>query len=313
MFNNFLRSQRIPRLCRLNSSLSPSEALEKWIASPKQRVLEDAFHAERMGDLYITLPTRDGTRKSYEVPLDGNPVGYGHHLAAFFHPRTPEARLREDGTDPDFGPPAPYTQRMWAGGRIRWNDGNPLLIGRRARAESTVTDIKKKESKGTPLLFLTQTINIVQEGSTAPSVVEERDHVYLPKAEGAKTTREVKSLPSTADFSFTYTPSLTTLFRFSALMFNAHHIHLDKDYTQKYDGYPERLVHGPLTALMLLETVTFQQPGSKIKAFEYRARNPMIVGRETTINGVWRDEKKAEMWCVDEDGVVGMTGMIEVA
>jgi len=40
------------------------------------------------------------------------------------------------------------------------------------------------------------------------------------------------------EFSFSYTPSLTTLFRFSALTFNGHHIHLDKDYAQKVEGYP---------------------------------------------------------------------------
>jgi hydroxyacyl-ACP dehydratase HTD2-like protein with hotdog domain len=48
----------------------------------------------------------------------------------------------------------------------------------------------------------------------------------------------VKNIPPSADFSFTFTPSLVTLFRFSALMFNAHLIHLDKDWAQSSRGYP---------------------------------------------------------------------------
>jgi hydroxyacyl-ACP dehydratase HTD2-like protein with hotdog domain len=55
----------------------------------------------------------------------------------------------------------------------------------------------------------------------------------------------VKGLPSSVDFSFTFTPSLTTLFRFSALMFNAHLIHLDKDWAQLKRGYPGAYAFSP--------------------------------------------------------------------
>jgi hydroxyacyl-ACP dehydratase HTD2-like protein with hotdog domain len=48
---------------------------------------------------------------------------------------------------------------------------------------------------------------------------------------------EVKNIPTSMDFSLRYTPSPVTLFRYSALMFNAHHIHLDKEYCE-VEGYP---------------------------------------------------------------------------
>ncbi len=47
----------------------------------------------------------------------------------------------------------------------------------------------------------------------------------------------VKGLPR-PDFTFDYLPTPTTLFRFSALTFNGHYIHLDKEYAQKSEGYP---------------------------------------------------------------------------
>jgi hypothetical protein len=157
------------------------EALDKWISSPKQLVLSDTFHLEHLSDLYITLPTRDGTRNPYKQPVDSSPLGYGHHLA-FFHERVPEVQLREDGTEDTFSPPKPFTRRMWAGGRMTWHNDHPLLVGRKATASSTLAAIEKKgfdDSSKTPMIFVNQNINFTLEGGKGPSVVEERAHVYL--------------------------------------------------------------------------------------------------------------------------------------
>ncbi|KAJ7582659.1 hypothetical protein C8J56DRAFT_955398 [Mycena floridula] len=287
-------------------------AVDDWISSTKELSLSDTFSLERLSDLYVTLPTRDGVRSSPKPPHLSRPLAYGHHLA-FFHPRNPESSLRADGTDSDFCPPEPYTRRMWAGGAMTWDVTNPLLIGESATAMSTLASVKKKgfDGKGTPMLFVSQKIDYTMIGKHLPSLLEMREHVYLPEpSSGNRPPREVQ-VPAQKDFTFTYTPSLTTLFRFSALTFNAHHIHLDKDYATRSEGYPERLVHGPLTALMLLETVMKAEPGFLLTKFVYRATNPMIVNKSITICGHWKDEgKTAELWCLDEDGVVGMTGNI---
>ncbi|KAJ7905521.1 hypothetical protein B0H14DRAFT_2660601 [Mycena olivaceomarginata] len=280
------------------ATLTPAniQGLDEYIASPK-----NAFPT-----LFITLPTRDGTRRPYTPPRLGSPVGYGWHLG-FFHARTPESLLSSDGTDGavEFGPPEPFTRRMWASGRMSWHKKHPLLVGNTATSSSTFGS--------TPMVFVTQKIDITMAGETHPSVTEERSHVYMAESVSpSNTPRIVKNIPPSADFSFTFTPSLVTLFRFSALMFNAHLIHLDKDWAQSSRGYPERLVHGPLTALMLLEVTKFHKPTAQIAHFEYRARNPVIVNTPMTINGVWVDEHTATVWCQDAAGVVGMTGTIKL-
>ncbi|KAJ6485698.1 hypothetical protein C8R45DRAFT_997537 [Mycena sanguinolenta] len=299
---------------RFSLSHAETQALDDWIASPKQLKLTDSFTIERVSDLYITLPTRDGTRSPYKAPEKGEPLGYGSHLA-FFHPRNPENALRPDGTDADFCPPPPLTRRMWAGGRMTWDAQNPLRIGNKAVSTSTVHSVDKKGfDAGSPMVFVKQKIEVVVEGQTAPSVVEERSHVYIADSVAvSKVPREVKGIPPTTDFSFTFTPSLTTLFRFSALTWNGHHIHLDKEYAQLKEGYPERLVHGPLTALLLLETTMLQKPGAQFSSFEYRARNPIIVNRPMTIAGFWKDDHNVSLWVVNDEGVVGMTGEIQLA
>ncbi|KAJ7285786.1 hypothetical protein C8J57DRAFT_1168486 [Mycena rebaudengoi] len=290
------------------------EALDDWIASPKQLVLRDTFNTERVSDLFITLPTRDGTRLPYQEPRLSKPVGYGWHLA-FFHPRAPESLLREDGTDAvEFCPPAPFTRRMWVGGRLSWNAKIPLLVGDLATATSNFDSVVKKGfDTGNPMVFVTQKININTVGRNKPSIVEERSHVYAAEyVTPSNVPREVKDIPTSADFSFPFTNTLTTLFRFSALMFNAHKIHLDKDWAL-HRGYSERLVHGPLTALMLLETTIFHNPTAKIAHFEYRARNPILVNEPLTFNGVWKDDHTIMVWCANDAGVVGMTGTVQLA
>lgn len=137
-------------------------SLDKWIAQSHTLVLQDSLSADHLADLYITLPTRDGTRHPSIVPAAGQPLNYGHHLA-FFHPRNPEAELRLDGTDGDFCPPPPFTRRMWAGGKIKWNA--PLIVGKLSTASSIFHSVTKKGfEKGNPMVFVKQHVFYQNDG-----------------------------------------------------------------------------------------------------------------------------------------------------
>ncbi|KAF9052980.1 hypothetical protein BJ165DRAFT_1400347 [Panaeolus papilionaceus] len=302
---------------RCTNSYTIPASVENWIANPPEAKHKDPLSVERFADLYISLPTRDGTNKPYVAPTAGAPIPYGHHLA-FFHARRPETLLRADGTDEDISPPSPFTKRMWASGKVIWNINNPLLMGKPGIATSSIVSTTKKGfDQGKPMLFITQRLDFKQEGNVFPSIIEERAHVYFDADVFAKRekvlNREVKDIPTSSDFSFTYTPTPVILFRYSALMFNAHHIHLDKEYCQKVEGYPERVVHGPLTAQMLLETLLFNVPEVQLKQFEYRATNPLFVNQELMIHGKWLDKSHVKLWCMDKaSGVVGMTGNVVV-
>ena len=138
-------------------AIAGEAALDSWIGQKKGITLSETLHTDRVADLYITLPTRDGTTRPYASPRNSEALGFGHHLA-FFKPRTPERYLRPDGTETDFCPPEPFVRRMWAGGRIEWR--KPLVIGGKAcaRASLSVGLVSKKGFDGgaAPTVFVNQ-------------------------------------------------------------------------------------------------------------------------------------------------------------
>lgn len=118
-----------------------------------------------------------------------------------------------------------------------------------------------------------------------------------------------------ADVERTYTPTSPLLFRYSAMTWNAHKIHYDKDWTTEVEGHPDLVVHGPLTAQLLVEAagLAAKDVAGVLKKFEYRATHPMYVNKPITLKGAWEGPRgsKLVMWA-EQEGVVGMKGTAEV-
>lgn len=85
----------------------------------------------------------------------------------------------------------------------------------------------------------------------------------------------------------TFSPTL--LFRYSALTFNGHRIHYDRDYCRDVEGYAGLVVHGPLLAqqLMLLAADRL----GPLKSFAFRATAPLMDFEAATLciagNDLW--------------------------
>lgn len=84
------------------------------------------------------------------------------------------------------------------------------------------------------------------------------------------------------------TPSPTLLYRYSALSYNAHRIHLDKSYCREVEGHKDLLVHGPLSLTLMLAVLQSRLvPGldkqAIIHAVDYRHLAPLYVGQPMRI------------------------------
>jgi 3-methylfumaryl-CoA hydratase len=143
-------------------------------------------------------------------------------------------------------------RRMWAGGRVRTN--GPLRCGDLATKRSRVLSIQEKQGRSGPLTFIMVGHQILQRDHVV--IDEQQDIVYR---EAASLAGELPALPEEdpaarpADGEWAIEVSPTLLFRFSALTYNAHRIHYDRDYARRVEGYPGLLTHGPLQALAMAE------------------------------------------------------------
>ena len=97
------------------------------------------------------------------------------------------------------------------------------------------------------------------------------------------------------------------LFRYSALTFNGHRIHYDRDYVTKVEGYPGLIFHGPMQAAFLVEFAAKLHGGAAPKKFVYRGVQPLFEGGEFSINA---NETSAgmELWIANAEGQPTMKG-----
>ena len=97
----------------------------------------------------------------------------------------------------------------------------------------------------------------------------------------------------------------TLLFRFSAVTANAHRIHYDQPYATEVEGYPDLVVHGPLTAILLAELARTRRPRDA-REVSYRARAPALRQSSLLVGGITA-EGGASLRAVRADGETAMT------
>lgn len=192
----------------------------------------------------------------------------------YFLPRVPQTTLGVDGHPQrgGFMPPIPYPRRMFAGARMRFH--RPLLIGQPARRQAVIRDVRLKLGRSGALAFVSVLYSFFQAGQLC--IEEEQDIVYREPgpAVDCPLVLDWPPLPSGA-WARVVTPDAKLLFRFSALTFNAHRIHYDRPYAIEEEGYPGLVVHGPLTAILLMELVR-QHVQRPVQTFSFRGLAPLF-------------------------------------
>ena len=105
------------------------------------------------------------------------------------------------------------------------------------------------------------------------------------------------------------TPTPSHLFRFSALTFNAHRIHLDPQYTREIEGHRNLLVHGPLSLVLMLSVLRSQlKIGEMVLKFDYRNLAPLYVEEEMRICAKRDGETRFDVWIEGKEGGYAVKG-----
>ena len=252
------------------------------------------------------------TAKAMAATLDLEPApGAGDALPAgwqwlFFNPVARRSALGVDGHPARGGflPPIELPRRMWAGSRIRYLADLPIEA--QATKRSRILKVEHKTGKRGSLCFVTVEHATSCNGTSC--IVEEQDIVYReatpPSAAPAATPPRHESV---AQWSRIVEPDTTLLFRYSALTFNGHRIHYDQAYARNEEGYPDLVVHGPLTATLLQQFTVEHGGGRRLTRFDFRGITPLFVGRAFQLEGKQLDDGSLEAWARGPDGELCMS------
>ena len=113
------------------------------------------------------------------------------------------------------------------------------------------------------------------------AIRERQDIVYRDmSARAAAAPAKPPPPPPVAKHRESHMADPVLLFRYSALTFNGHRIHYDRDYVTKVEGYPGLIFHGPLQAALIVEIAAKLHGGSAPKKFSYRGVQPLFEGSE---------------------------------
>jgi len=190
----------------------------------------------------------------------------------------PDGHPRRDDSPDSFLPPVPLPRRMWASSKVEFLA--PLKVGEAVTRTSRVGAVTEKTGGSGTLVF----VDVLHEtrGAAGLAVREVQSLVYrAPAAPGTPpappTLGEGQFDPTRWDHHRAIKPDAPLLFRFSALTFNSHRIHYDAPYATGEEGYRGLVVHGPLTATLLLDLAQRALGDNTLKTFAFRGMSPAVA------------------------------------
>ncbi|MEJ5990143.1 MaoC family dehydratase N-terminal domain-containing protein [Ramlibacter sp. PS3R-8] len=237
-------------------------------------------------------------------PAPGTPLPPLWHWL-YFLPRHRQSELGPDGHARlgGFLPPVPLPRRMWAGGRLQWNA--PLQVGDAIERNSRIVSVTHKAGRTGDLVFVLVRHEVRNAGGVA--VTEEHDIVYRAPPQPGDAVPPPQAAPGESAWSREIVPDDVLLFRYSALTFNGHRIHYDRQYVTEVEGYPGLVVHGPLIATLLVDLLRREMPQAKLRSFSFKAVRPTFDLHAFRVRGQPSpDGRNVRLWAQDHEGWLTM-------
>jgi 3-methylfumaryl-CoA hydratase len=195
---------------------------------------------------------------------------------------TRKSSLRSDGF-PGLGVPIPDLglPRLLLGGRTVSYQGN-IEIGSVVERTSFVKSITEKTSSSGPMAIVTIQHELRPVSAAAPAIIETQTYILLSGKSVQPKVEKTTPISILTKYQKQVVPDETILFQYSALGFNSHKIHLDKDYARNIEGLPDLVVNGGLTTLLLTEFMR-KDLGLEIKDIKVKHIAPLFCGQTMTI------------------------------
>jgi 3-methylfumaryl-CoA hydratase len=245
-------------------------------------------------------------------PMDkGEPIPPGWY-GAFFPASHRPSQMRPDGQASGGGivPPIPLPRRRIGGTRVTFHE--PLRIGDEIKRVTEIADIRIDDGPNGTMVTVLERNSI--SNSRGLAVVEERDMVMLSEQRAEAAPSSPPETPAQATWKQVFEPNPPLLFRFSAIRFNSHRIHYDRDYVTKVEKLPGLVVQSSLISQLMIEMCRKELPARQLKSFDFKSfRQIYDTGKFTVAGNAAADGREAALWALDADARVAMTGTAKFA
>ncbi|KAI8841697.1 hypothetical protein BC829DRAFT_402339 [Chytridium lagenaria] len=273
--------------------------MEDWIQTRPSILLKDRDSVD-LQDLLkhgsfspIAIPSSTLSKPGFALPP-------AWHLI-LFPPRNLESEISRDGYDVGpMSPPSPY---------FVWSSKETVRVG--DVVDQTATVEKKREIR----VLKGMRGERCHVFTTASSPSKLHDGSRLINLALISQTNRMFFLEPHPTFDAELRPpipSMVTLFRYSALTFNAHKIHLDHDFATKVEGQPGPLVHADLAA-RVIALASSPLTDLKLDTMHWKRLTRFSCWRtEVVVRAKVIGDGEVDVWAVDgSTGNVVMVGRAE--
>jgi len=239
-------------------------------------------------------------------PLEkGSAIPPGWYGGLFPASHRPD-KMRTDGqaSGGGFMPAIPLPRRRIGGTRVAFHE--PLRIGDDVTRKTEIADLQVDDGASGAQ------VTVIERNSLSTArglcVVEERDMVMLSEARADAAPKTSPAIPSEAKWNQTVEPNAPLLFRFSAIRFNSHRIHYDRDYVTKVEKLPGLVVQSSLISQLLMEMCRRELPAKRMTNFDFQnLRSVYDIDGKVTLGGKpTNDGREATLWALDGKGNLAM-------
>lgn len=225
-----------------------------------------------------------------------------NHLPLLYHfifltPSSATKELDEDGYDSYQSPPS-FKRRLWVGGLIK--QYKPIIVGTDILLHERIKRVR--EINGATIIEIERSI----ENDCGTLLTETRKLMYLDSTYIPISGRVKQLVPI---FSESVQLTALDLMRYSALTYNSHKIHFDRDYTTNIEMYPNILIHGPLLVTLSINFLSQKVPQFRIQNILYKNIQPLFV-HDILILNITEQDHGYEVWINNAAGEVCCSSVI---
>jgi 3-methylfumaryl-CoA hydratase len=247
-----------------------------------------------------------------DLPADGYREGQARPNGWHFFilgADTRRSELRRDGF-PGFGLPMPelgLPRLLIVNRTVEYRETLP--IGSQIRRVSSLKELKEKSAPSGPMAVVTFSHELFVNEQTGPALIETQTYVLQARLGPTKAPNS-NPVSAGAMQMKTVIPDETLLFQYSALGFNSHRIHIDKAYARDVEGFPDLVVNGGLTTLLMTEFARLEL-GLTVTRVRMKNVAPLFCGRPITLTADCFENQ----WCVkafDDAGILAAEMKVDV-